>query len=517
MYSSKTMSKILLICFTLFVSYGEGAKILGVFMYPSISHQLVFQPIWKELSLRGHQVTIITPNPLKDPSLTNLTEIDVSFTYNKPAVKNPMRYVKKEQRSLTKVRAIFDVFMELFEEEMQSAGVQELLNKKDEKFDLFIVQISHYGNVFLPFANKYNTPVVGISSLGAFLHTHDVLGNPTHPVISPDILLGLSENMSFLERLNTFLYNISYRIYYYWVLLPEADKFSRKYFGDDIPYLGELDKNLSLVMLSANPLIHPPRPNVPNIININQLNVKEKKPLPKDIQEFLDSSPEGVIYFSLGSNVRSSSLSQELRKEIIGALAELPYKVIWKWEEDHLPNQPKNVMVRKWLPQQDILGHPNVKVFFMQGGLQSIEETINNEVPLVGMPFFTDQPANLRKIEELGMGLMIDHVSLTKDKLKAALLEVAQNKKYKENVIKGKAIINDQPMKGVEKAVWWIEYVLRHNGAKHLRSAAADMSFYNYFMVDVVLFLLACVILTVYIVMKIAKTFMKKPRKLKKN
>lgn len=59
----------------------ESANILGFFSIPSISHQIVYQPIWKELSLRGHKVTVVTPNPLNDPTLTNLTEIDVSYSY----------------------------------------------------------------------------------------------------------------------------------------------------------------------------------------------------------------------------------------------------------------------------------------------------------------------------------------------------------------------------------------------------------------------------------------------------
>lgn len=57
------------------------ANILGFFGVPSISHQQVYQAIWKELSLRGHNVTVVTPDPLNDPSLTNLTEIDVSYSY----------------------------------------------------------------------------------------------------------------------------------------------------------------------------------------------------------------------------------------------------------------------------------------------------------------------------------------------------------------------------------------------------------------------------------------------------
>lgn len=72
-----TLSLVLL---TLFCTI-ESANILGVFSIPSVSHQIVYQPIWKELSLRGHKVTVITPNPLNDPTLTNLTEIDVSYSY----------------------------------------------------------------------------------------------------------------------------------------------------------------------------------------------------------------------------------------------------------------------------------------------------------------------------------------------------------------------------------------------------------------------------------------------------
>lgn len=42
--------------------------------------------------------------------------------------------------------------------------------------------------------------VLAISSLGVFLHAHDAVGNPTHPVISPDIMLNFSGELSFLDR-----------------------------------------------------------------------------------------------------------------------------------------------------------------------------------------------------------------------------------------------------------------------------------------------------------------------------
>ncbi|XP_050506054.1 UDP-glycosyltransferase UGT5-like [Diabrotica virgifera virgifera] len=497
-------------------SFIQCVKILGIFPTPSYSHQIVFQPIWKELSLRGHNVTVVTPHPLNDSSLTNLTEIDVSFVYDiVPKYGWPKEYLKLPS-TLHKLdyflNAGNDFTMEIFE----YGPVQRIIVQRDA-FDLLIVQLSHNMNLLLyGLAFNLHIPIVGISSLGLYLHSHDALGNPTHPIVSPDVMLNFYGRLSFFEKVQSFLYNIWYRMFYYWYALPKADKIARKYFGEDMPYLGDLERNISLLLLNVNPIIHNARPNVPNIIEINQMHIKERKPLPKDIQEYLDSALQGVVYFSLGSNVKSANLTEQIRKEIVAALGELPYNVLWKWETDYLPDKPDNVMTKKWCPQQDILAHPNIKVFVMQGGLQSIEEAITLEVPFVGIPLITDQHANVKRIVELGLGVKVDYKTLTKDILQNAIMEVAQNPTYKEEVRKAKSILLDEPMKGVEKAVWWIEYVIRHKGAKHLRSPAADMSFCEYFMVDVVLFLLTCITVVLYSAYKLLTVLRSMLRSLKK-
>ena len=63
-----------------------------------------------------------------------------------------------------------------------------------------------------------------------------------------------------------------------------------------------------------------------------------------------------VIYMSLGSIARSSHMPGEYKKIIVQALSKLPYKVLWKYEDDSLGEIPENIMIRKWMPQQDVLG-----------------------------------------------------------------------------------------------------------------------------------------------------------------
>ena len=38
----------------------------------------------------------------------------------------------------------------------------------------------------------------------------------------------------------------------------------------------------------------------------------------------------------------------------------------------------------------------------------------------------------------------------------------------------------------MEQAVYWTEYVIRHKGAPHLRSAVLDLAWYQYFLLDVI-------------------------------
>ena len=59
--------------------------------------------------------------------------------------------------------------------------------------------------------------------------------------------------------------------------------------------------------------------------------------------------------------------------------------VILKWETDHIEGKPANVHLRKWLPQADLLAHPNLKAFVYSAGYYSFEESIFYRKPGVRM------------------------------------------------------------------------------------------------------------------------------------
>jgi hypothetical protein len=69
----------------------------------------------------------------------------------------------------------------------------------------------------------------------------------------------------------------------------------------------------------------------------------------------LDDAPYGVVYFSMGSILQSTSLPLSKRQAFLAAFSQLKQRVLWKWETDWLPGQPSNVKLGKWLPQSDVL------------------------------------------------------------------------------------------------------------------------------------------------------------------
>jgi len=56
-----------------------------------------------------------------------------------------------------------------------------------------------------------------------------------------------------------------------------------------------------------------------------------------------------------------------------------------------------------------------------------------------------------------------------------------------------------------ESVVFWTEYVIRHNGAPHLKSQGLNLKWYQYFLLDVLAAMLVLMLISVFILLKICK------------
>nr|XP_022904013.1 UDP-glucuronosyltransferase 2B33-like isoform X2 [Onthophagus taurus] len=468
----------------------KSKNILFVTTAPLYGAQMVLQPIWTQLS-KSHTVTVITPNPTNQKNNTNLKEIDIKFIYEFIEMKYDFsQYVAKyKDEPLRYSTFLTTVLTGINNEVLKHPDVKALIKDDSLSFDLTIVEFITVPTM-LAFGHRFKTPIIAITTTDASVLGQDSIGNPNHPALNPDLMLKFHGDLSFMQRVFSTLSLVSRKAVAHLVKRVEDETVS-KHFGDNYPSLDELTDRIDLFLMNVNLGFHNLRPTVPAVVHFGgEMSVKPAGKLPEDIKKFLDDGKDGVVYFNLGTVIRARMIKPELLEAIFTSFARLPYRFIIKLDvPDTYPGKPDNIMIKTWLPQQDILRHENVKVFITQCGLQSIEEAIYHNVPIIGLPFFGDQYSNCLQAEEKGIGIIFDVNRLDSRKLIAAIEEVINTPTYEEKTKMISKIALDQPMTGLERATWWINHILRYKGGKHLRAPSLNVPFWKFYLLDVLAFI----------------------------
>lgn len=116
---------------------------------------------------------------------------------------------------------------------------------------------------------------------------------------------------------------------------------------------------------------------------------------------------------------------------------------------------------------------------------------------------------NMARAELLGWGVQVLFTNLSEASFSWAINEVLTNKMYQINVEKIKNRLLDQPQTPIERAMFWIEYVIRHEGADFMKTSAQYLNFIEYNNLDiyatVVLILLLVLVIPILVIKKIVR------------
>lgn len=482
----KVMRTILVLIFA--ISFVNCANILAIFPTPLSSHQEIFHGYIKDLVSRGHRLTILTTNVMKVLiSNENVTQIDLHESREIMRRKiNSMRF-NRSPSELSMMDASLPVLVAYLESQFSNPGVMKLIrNDEKQHFDVIILEHS-VNHPYLAFAEIFNAPIIGITPSDAFNAVHQDFGNIVNPLIHADILFPFSHDgdLNFDERWKSLKFHLEFYFFTQSKYNRAYEKLMRAHFPHVKSSIDELKNRIQLLMLNTNPIMGFSRPLLPNTIQLGFLHVEEPKKIEnQEIQEFLDNSPKGVIVVSLGRSVQSKNLEIDIKNSFINTFKDLPsYRILWKYESDELSGKLSNVLTKQWLQQSDILAHSNVKLFITQGGQMSMEEAIEREVPMVVIPFTSDQTSNAKRVVNKQIGVHLELCKLNVVTLKTAIHE-ALKPEIKENIKKLKILINDQPMKSRELAIWWTEFIIRNKGVGKIEYTAKHVPFYIKFGLD---------------------------------
>ncbi|XP_050194765.1 UDP-glucuronosyltransferase 2A2-like isoform X3 [Myiozetetes cayanensis] len=483
------------------------SKILG-------NHWLNMESMLQELVLRGHEVTVLMPSCFlifnrTQPSPFQFEVIEVPITQKEMAalMDETFNFLFYEERVLPfwksaykvaqQIKKLENVSRTICDEVLKNEALLERL--KAAAFDVLLADpLTPSGELF---AEKLGIPFVYTIrfSLGNTLER--LCGTlPAPPSYVPAALSSLTDRMTFSERLkNIFAYTLQDILYHY-LFWGGWDQYYSDVLGRPTTLCETMGK-AEIWLIRTYWDFEFPRPFLPNFEFVGGLHCQPAKPLPKEMEEFVQSSGEhGIVVFSLGSMVYN--LSDEKSNVIAKALSQIPQKVLWRYKGKKPETLGSNTRIYDWIPQNDLLGHPSTKAFITHGGTNGLYEAIYHGIPMVGIPMFADQHDNIAHVRAKGAAVQVDFGTLKTQDLVDALNAVIYNSTYKENALKLSKIQHDQPVKPLDRAVFWIEFVMRHKGAKHLRPASHHLTWYQYHSLDVLAFLFTCVAITLFILVK---------------
>lgn len=388
---------------------------------------------------------------------------------------------------ISTVAAVFSKMLDATNETLHHPNLKQLL--RSAEFDGVIHGFAM--NTFqVGIGVHFECPSIVLSSVPLIPPIAHMVGHPMHPEAVPNFLSNYKDGMNFFQRVGNFLITgITTLFALYQEYLNE--QYYNAYFPrDKYPSYDVAKKNIALLLINDHFTQGSVRPLLPNTIEVSGLQVTDKvDPLPEDIKPFVEGATNGLIFVSFGTNIRSADLTLEKRSALLSTFAKIKQRVLWKFEDDTLTDLPKNVMIKKWLPQNDILAHPNTKLFVSHMGIGGYNEAMYHAVPVLAIPFAGDQFTNGKKAENEGWAEVIEYPELTQETFEKKLFALLNDNKYRNRVKGISDLYRDRPLSAIDISIFWIEYVIRHKGAKHLQYPGVELNFFQQNSLDVLAFL----------------------------
>ncbi len=99
-----------------------------------------------------------------------------------------------------------------------------------------------------------------------------------------------------------------------------------------------------------------------------------------------------------------------------------------------------------------------------------------------------DQDQNTNRLEHIGAAISLDIGTVTKQILQSAISSIVTNETYKTTLVRLSSLFRDRPVDPLENALFWTEYVLRHD-TTHLKPLGMNQTWYSRRLLDVYLFI----------------------------
>ncbi|XP_034827029.2 UDP-glycosyltransferase UGT5-like [Maniola hyperantus] len=508
-----------------FSNHAHSARILGLFPHTGRSHHMVYDPLLRKLAERGHDVTVGSFFPLKNPPANyhdisfegiadvglenfDLNSFNSSVLYKIPKIGNLMQI-------LADLNILADMGVSTCSKLINLPSLNEALKKK---YDVVLMENFSSDCMFgLLHVYDIKAPIIGLSSCMLMPWSAERLGASDNTAYVPVGTTPFTPSMTFLQRMENTFWRVYAKLWFRYSVQNKEQALIEKRFGKKIPEFANLGRNVSLMLVNTFHALNGATPLVPGIVEVGGMHLNEtKKDVPQYIERFLNESEHGVILLSFGSLIKTASIPKYKEEIIVNALSKFKQQIIWKYEESAEEGTlTGNILRVRWLPQYELLQHEKIIAFIAHGGLLGMTEAVSAGKPMVVVPFFGDQPANAAAAAAAGFAKVLSYNDLSEESLTDAVQSVL-SAEMRLNARRISKIWKDRESSPLDTAVFWTERVIRWGHAAPLHTAARELAFYELALLDVaaayILALLVLVTIIWYLLSKISQLFVKEPK-----
>ena len=233
---------------------------------------------------------------------------------------------------------------------------------------------------------------------------------------------------------------------------------------------------------------------MPNTVAVGDImSGRPGKALPRDLEDFVSASKDGVMLVSFGSYLNFAT--HDVVRKFCDTFTDKRNRllVVWKINDDNVCSNNGRVRMMSWVPQNDLLADPRVQIFISHGGLNSIVESAYHAKPMIIFPIWFDQLANAAAAESKGFAIRMDFSDFSSETLLSNIEKLLHDPTYSRAAQLSSAILRDRPDTAAQRASAMINHVIKY-GDRHLRTGAFELSTMQFFMFDIFAVLLtACV------------------------
>ena len=224
---------------------------------------------------------------------------------------------------------------------------------------------------------------------------------------------------------------------------------------------------------------------MPNTVAVGDIMAgRPGKALPRDLEDFVSASKDGVMLVSFGSYLNFAT--HDVVRKFCDTFTDKRNRllVVWKINDDNVCSNNGRVRMMSWVPQNDLLADPRVQIFISHGGLNSIVESAYHAKPMIIFPIIADQLSNAAAAESKGLAIRMDISNFSSETLLFNIDKILHDPTYRRNAHLSSAILRDRPDTAAQRVSAMINHVIKY-GDRHLRTGAFELSTMQFFMFDI--------------------------------